>query len=873
MPRLLIAALLIGLTNTAWSEELEDICRYCGRSHFPADVAGTGSGRKYAPDRKVDVLHIKIDVRPDFKARTIEAVTTLSFAPISNPVEQVQLNAEMLSISDVRSNVPLADWVATDHHLTLLFDRPIPVGQQVDVAVTYSAEPKQGLYFRTPELGYPAEDTHLWTQGETHEAPHWFPCFDYPNERSTTEVLCTVPADMTVLSNGRRVGEQDAGGGLKTVHWRMDKSHANYLVCLAAGYFHKLEDRYRDVPLGFYSQPSLAEHARNSFADTRTILEFYESEIGVPYPWNKYDQVTIRDFNSGGMENTTLTTLTHRTIFAEVSENIRSSRNLDAHETAHQWFGDYVTCEDWSHLWLNEGFATYYTHLYNEHKLGRDEFLYGLWRDAKNRVLPNGDDPRPIVFRDYENAWEQFDFRNYPKGSWVLHMLRNQLGKDVYRQGIKTYLETNALQSVVTPDLIAALENASGQELDKFFDQWVYHAGNPKLKVRYKWLPKEKLAHVSVEQTQETNDDVLLFEFPTVLRFEVGDQTIDHPVNINGKQHDFYVPLSAEPEGVRFDPNFTVLAEVDFDKPQKMLERQLTDSTDVVGRLLAVEALADKENKKSVAALQAALNSDPYYGIRIEAADALEQMHTDESFAALMVSQKQADARVRLQVVENIGKFFRPEARDALIAVCQSEPNPEVAAEAVSALGKFPKEDARRQIDAALATDSFANVIKLAAIDALGDSGDAEFRGKLLNLLKSSRNEFDSRQYAKALRVMAGLWRDADDKTPARTWIEQCLQDPAAGVRRGALNALGELGDPGAIALLQTYSDAEGSGRNQSAAQEAIKKLEEDAPFVPEEVRELREMIKDLKAEQKKLREQVDELKAKSDAADEASTK
>ncbi|CAN0348094.1 unnamed protein product, partial [Ectocarpus sp. 4 AP-2014] len=291
-----------------------------------------------------------------------------------------------------------------------------PVGEEVSVAITYTAEPKKGLYFRTADMGYPEGEDHVWSQGETHEAPHWFPCFDYPNERSTTEVICHVPADMTVLSNGTRLGSKtDAETGLKKVHWLQGKPHVNYLVCLCAGHFAKLTGESNGVPLAFYTQPSVAKEAANSFQDTAAILAFYEEEIGVKYPWAKYDQVTILDYYWGGMENTSLTTLTNETVFDESTENIRSSRGLDAHELAHQWFGDYVTCKDWSHLWLNEGFATFYTHLYNGHKLGRDEMLYGLYRDATERVLPGSKkNTSPIVWRRYNEAWDQFDFRAYP---------------------------------------------------------------------------------------------------------------------------------------------------------------------------------------------------------------------------------------------------------------------------------------------------------------------------------------------------------------------------------------------------------------------------------------------------------------------------
>ena len=215
---------------------------------------------------------------------------------------------------------------------------------------------------------------------------------------------------------------------MKQVHWLQEKPHVSYLICLIAGNLEKLEAKHRDVPLGFYTQPSKAKHAEFAFRDTPAIMAFFEEEIGVPYPWDKYDQATCADYHWGGMENTTITTLTQRTIYSDATENIRSSRSLDAHEMAHQWFGDYVTCKDWSHLWLNEGFATYYALLYEGHKYGRDAMLYGLYLDARDDIGPYEKDLRPIVYRDYKVPREQFDFRAYPKGSWVLHMLRSQLG-------------------------------------------------------------------------------------------------------------------------------------------------------------------------------------------------------------------------------------------------------------------------------------------------------------------------------------------------------------------------------------------------------------------------------------------------------------
>jgi len=187
-------------------------------------VAGAAIAEpQYAPDREADILHIMIDVTPDFKNRTIAGTTTIKFAPISRPLTEFRLDAVDLDVSSVTSSAKVEDYSVTDKAITITFEPAVPAGAEITVTVVYEAEPKQGLYFRTPEMGYPKEDTHLFTQGETHEAPHWFPNYDYPNERSTSEMICRVPEEMTVISNGRLVSEEiDPASGLKVVRWLQD---------------------------------------------------------------------------------------------------------------------------------------------------------------------------------------------------------------------------------------------------------------------------------------------------------------------------------------------------------------------------------------------------------------------------------------------------------------------------------------------------------------------------------------------------------------------------------------------------------------------------------------------------------------------------
>ncbi|TWT95873.1 Aminopeptidase N [Botrimarina colliarenosi] len=854
------AVSLVVLLSIAQAMHAEHVCRYCQAAAAAAED-WSKNAPQYAPDRVVDVRHIKIDVTPDFAAKSIRATTTIDFAPIAKPTRLVELNAVALRIEKVSASRPLAEHSSSDERLQLLFAEPIPAGEVVSVAITYTVEPKKGLYFRTADMGYPAGEDHLWTQGETHEAPHWFPCFDYPNERSTTEVICHVPAGMTVLSNGRRVGEEvDDASKLKTVHWLQDKPHVNYLVCLCAGYFHGLTDEAAGVPLGFYTQPGFAKEAADSFQDTAKILEFYESEIGVAYPWDKYDQVTIRDYNWGGMENTSLTTLTHETIFAaDQTENIRSSQGLDAHELAHQWFGDYVTCKDWSHLWLNEGFATYYTHLYAGHKEGRDALLYGLWIDAQTRVLPPSEkDLRPIVHRRYAEPWDQFDFRAYPKGSWVLHMLRSRVGDDLYRQAIRLYLERHALSSVVTDDLRQAFEEVSGKPLDAFFDQWVYHGGVPKLTVSHKWLADEKLLKVTVEQESPKEAvETLPFTFPVMLRVHVGAEVMDRNVEVTDAEQDFYLTLPGKPDVVRFDPLYTVLADVKHKASQEMLEKQLQLAGDLVGRLRAAAALGEKENKEATAALAKALQSDAFYGVRNAASEALAKQGTAAALDALLANREQDDARVRLRVVKDIASFFDAKAEAALRSVASDEKNPDIVAEALHGLAKYPDDIAAESLVAALQGDTFQNQLAVAAVRAIGRRRDPSLVEPLLEALRSRRTDLPGRRYGEALPAVGRLGSEADDTTAVREFLTERLQDPVIAVRLGAIEALGELGDRRARPLLSDL--AEKAGKEAIAAKKSLGQLDAERVTAPVAVKELREQIDELREQHENLREKFEQ--------------
>jgi len=795
-----------------------------------------------------------LDVTPDFEKRTVRGEVTLTFKPLGKPLDELRLDGVDLTVDAVVCSAKLAGHQVTDKEILVTFAKPVPVGQETKLTVRYSAQPVKGLFFRAPATGYPAEETHLWTQGESIDARHWFPCYDYPNAKFTSEITCRVPEGMTVLSNGRQMSAtKDPATGLVAVRWLQDKPHVSYLITLVAGHFTMLEDKYRDVPLRFYALASDAKQAALTFAPTKPAMEFFEKEIGVPYPWAQYGQVVVRDFSVGGMENTTLTTLNERTLHTADTENIHTSEGLVSHELVHQWFGNLVTCKDWSHIWLNEGFATYYANLFAGHQHGRDDLLYGLYRDARNVIDRTNTASRAIVFRRYQEPWEQFDFRAYPKGGWVLHMLRNQLGDDLFLRCVKTYLERHAFGTVVTEDLNAVIEEFSGRSFDQFFDQWVYHAGQPELEIKYSWDEKTKLAKVTVRQTQVLNDRVLLFRFPLTLRFKTKTGVVDHRVEVKEKEEGFYVPLARSPEIVRVDPEFALLAKVSFKLPNAMLYAQLADKTDMIGRLFAADQLSDKKDATTIAKLKDALMHDAFYGVRIKVSETLRKIHTDDALDALIASLKQSDARVRNAVVGSIAGFFHPRACEALRRCLDSERNPAILATALRGLAPYRQNDVLLKF---LKRESYRNQLADAAIAAMRAQDDPSYIAPLRETLAKQEAAFTSYGFAAGLEALAFLARNEKQRDDICQFIAGYLTHKRERLQLAAMRALGALEDPKAIALLETFASAAKDTPQQKEAEKAIAALR--AVNKPaDNLKDLRKEVLDL---QKKLRDQSKEI-------------
>lgn len=826
-----------------------------------APPAPSGSAeRKYAPDRQIQVQHLQLDITPDFKARTIAGKAVMRFKPVVRPARELRLDSVDLNIQSVSATESVHSWQVTDSQLIITFAEAVAPEKEVTLTIAYSAEPQQGLYFRTPEMGYKQGDTHLFTQGEAVQGRYWYPCMDTPNQMFTSEIICRVPKGMTAISNGRKISEaEDPNTGLTAVHWSQEKKHANYLISLLAGYFNKLEDNCHNIPLAFYTPPSEFQYASNSFRGTKEMVAFFEEETGMPYPWDKYDQVCVNDFVAGGMENTSVTTLTDGTLFSVDSENINDSEGLVAHELAHQWFGDLVTCKDWSHLWLNEGFATYYETLWSARRHGRDAMLYELYARARQITgIPN--DTTPIVRRTYDHPDEMFGYLVYPKAGWVLHMLRAELGDDLYRLCIKTYLQRHQFSNVVTDDLRAVVEQLSGRSFDQFFDQWLYHGHHPELEVSYSWDESAGLARVSIRQTQEVNANVLLFNIPLTVRFKGKFGTADKDIRVSNKQEDFYFPLASAPEVVRVDPEYTLLASIKFSVPAPMLRAQLADQEDLIGRFLAIEQIQGRSDRESLARLKEVLNGDSFYGVRLEASKALRAIHTPEALEVLLASTRQPDARVRRQVVDDVGGFFDEKSRDFGRKVLEEEKNPEIRCTALRDLGGYSHPDNGDFLKALLGTDSFRNQVADAAVNAMRSQDDPRFIMPLMETLQSRQAAFTTHGFAQGLSTLAYLARNEDQKDKVREFLTANVTSSRKTVQIASINALGTLGDPKAIAALQKFVSAGKESSQRSAAERAVGTLRAARKPV-DDFKNLRQEVLDLQKSNRELKKDLADLK------------
>jgi aminopeptidase N len=754
----------------------------------------------YARSREYDLQSIRTHLWFDVEQRQIRGEVAESVAALRDDLSELQFDSVDLTIESVAVDGRAAKFLVTPKKLEVALDHRAAPGEKHEVLIRYHGQPKKGLYFILPDKNYPQQPTEIWTQGEAEDTRYYIPLYDYPNDRTTSEMLLTVPAAWITVSNGRLMGVKNEPDGTKTWDWKQSETLSTYLISVVAGEFAERDETWRGIPLRFVVPRGRESTIEPTFRRTKEMLDWFSSKLGVPYPWAQYAQTSVDDFVEGGMENTSATTLTTHSLENPklAPENRVGADDVTSHELAHQWFGDLVTCKDWANLWLNEGFADYFQFVWTERRYGKDDADFQFWRDQDQWVRQTRLFPVPIVSRDFEDSTE-YEGNIYDKAGWVLRMLREKLGDDDFFRALHHYLEVNRGQNVVTADLQKAIEEATSVNVDKFFDQWVYGAGAPQFDVSYAYDGTAQQVNLSVKQTQKVEGRVALFDVPIEIEIATASGRVTHAVEINQASQTLAFPSDGAPLMVIFDKGDRILKSIEFKKDPAALIYQLKNAETTPDRADAAVALGKAQNDpNAVAALGDAAQHDPFWGVRVEALRALGKLGGPDAEKSVLAASSDPIPWVRDVAVRELGNF----KDDASLAekvsrIADEDPAYRVRSAALGALAAIKAPNAFEVLSAAVKSDSPNDMIRDAALRAYGTLGDARAVPILMDWAATGK-PVSSRQAA--IGAVARL--DKTNKEVTRRLVSY-LSEPYFDVRTSAVFALGERGDADAVGPLE----------------------------------------------------------------------
>lgn len=686
---------------------------------------------KYHPSytRHFDLEHTSLDIRPDYNTQQLSGTALITLHPHFYPTDSLHLNArgmllhKIALITSQKDTTPL-NYVYRNDTIAIYLNRIYKKDEKLNVLISYTSRPEElkdkqsgdaitddkGLYFINPlgkEKGKPRQ---LWTQSETQAASAWFPTIDAPNQKMTQDIRLTVDTQDVSLSNGKMVSSVVNNDGTRTDTWKMEDPHSPYLVMIAAGPFAVIKDQWRNKEVNYYVEPEYEDVAHKIFGNTPEMMEFYSKRLGVDYPWNKYSQITVRDFVSGAMENTTATV--HMEGLQRDSRELLDENYEDfiAHELFHQWFGDLVTCESWANIPLNESFATYGEYLWFEHKYGKDEADYTLNQDLHHYLREARTKQVNLIRYVHGHRNEMFDRHSYQKGGCILHMLRNHVGDDAFFAALKSYLTRYRYQNVEIHNLRLVFEEITGQDLNWFFDQWFLDKGHPELGIHYNWNELTKNAEVTIIQNQDSAG-IRLFRIPLAVDIYTNAGVKREQIVIENKEHTFRFALNEKPALINIDADKILVGKkTDHHTPAEWIY-QYYHAPLFADRLEAVKAINEDypHDGPEAVMLKDALNDKHWY---IRSA-ALNKLNIDTNHAesatlknkVVQMASSDPKSKVRVAALELLIEkyssassmsFYRSMLNDSSYSVMQTAMdgiisiNPDTA---LSLAEKFEKEN------------------------------------------------------------------------------------------------------------------------------------------------------------------------------------
>lgn len=529
-----------------------------------------------------DLMHTELHVSFNFEKREMMGKAFLKLKHHFEWQDSLVLDAKTMQIDSVvklpgYDQLQIKSWKYLNQSKlvvylepTALYSNTLPQHHELGIYVKYVARPyssktggsaaitdDRGLYFINHDLSNPLKPRQIWTQGETESSSRWFPTLDAPNQKTTQKIFMTVPDSMLTISNGNLVNSAKNTDSTRIDVWEHMQPHAPYLLMMAVGNWSKISDTWRGNKVEYYLEKQFAPYAKLIFGNTPEMLEFFSNYTGVSYPWGHYRQVVVRDFVSGAMENTTAVIHMEELQHTPREHYDESYEDYVSHELFHHWFGDLVTAESWSNITLNESFATYGEYLWREHKYGRDK-ADEILQDFRNqyRYSYSADD-KTLIRHHYKSREDVFDVVSYQKGALILHMLRNVIGNEKFKAGMKEYLTKYAYKSAEVANLRMAFEEVTGQDLNWFFNQWYDDKSQPLLKL----VPSTDSGafQLNIIQEQKHRNTYVL---PIKITYSSNGKLFTENVKINQRNFVWKPQFTANPDWWIFDSDNQLLADV-----------------------------------------------------------------------------------------------------------------------------------------------------------------------------------------------------------------------------------------------------------------------------------------------------------------------
>ena len=786
--------------------------------------------KHYSRDRTYDIQHLKLEVSFDQPQKMVFGTATYTITPINDGLRVIELDEIDLTFKSVTLNNKALNYSSEDGKLRIDLDRAYDESEFFDIVINYQAQPKMGLYFIQPEEGYPDKPWQIWSQGEMEENRFWYPCYDFPNDRMTSEMIVTVPNGQIVISNGELVEViENKVDNTKTYHWQENIPHVNYLNSLIVGNFVEIQDEWDGIPVNYYVEPQDSAKAKRSFAKTPDMVRFFSEKIGIRYPYEKYTQTTVSGFMWGGMENISATTLTNNTLHDQRADLDNTSDGLVAHELAHQWWGDLLTCKNWNHIWLNEGFATYFDALYVEHNLGKDEYLMEMEGNRKIYLREDSIEyRRPIVYNYYEDPYQMFDRHTYQKGAWVLQMIRYVLGDELWWKAIHYYGERFEGYIVETNDFRQAIEDATGKSVEWLFDEWLYRGGYPEYLVNWEWNADSNSVLLNVKQIQAINEVTPLFRMPIEIEIsgEFGEKF--YVINVDQQEETFEFQIPSKPQRVEFDPREQILKKLKFIKTKEELLNQLLYSNYTAGKIRAARWLGKfVDDKDVIKALSNVVSREKFWGVREQAAETLGKSEKREARDALIMALRDKKSDVRRKAIKSLSRFENDKrVEKALLNVFEKDSSYYAQAEAVRSLAKMNYDKASAICVQALFKDSYNEVIRKAAFDGFIQLKNPHGIDHAFVWAAYGK---PIRARVEAIRALGKLEKyDENRSKEIYDRLVEYLQEDNFMVRNESVKALADIGNPDTIALLEDVEAHEYHFRWKQIVRKAIKKLKNE---------------------------------------------